>query len=64
MREEAELFKLLDENKIREAAEKLKGSSKEELEELLLEARMANRVVQGKIRFLWDKMDSDLNLHK
>ena len=64
MREETELFKLLDENKIREAAEKLKGSSKEELEELLLEARMANRVVQGKIKFLWDKMDSDLNLHK
>ncbi|MCW3980222.1 MAG: hypothetical protein NWF11_01975 [Candidatus Bathyarchaeota archaeon] len=64
MREETELFKLLDENKIREAAEKLKGSSKEELKDLLLEARMANRVVQGKIRFLWDKMDSDLNLHK
>jgi hypothetical protein len=62
MGEEDELFKLLDENKITEAVEKLKGSSREELEELLLEARMADRVVQAKIRFLWEKMDFPLNL--
>ncbi len=62
MREEDELFKLLDENKISEAVEKLKGSSREELKELLLEARMADRVVQAKIRFLWEKMDLRLNL--
>ncbi|MCW3980337.1 MAG: hypothetical protein NWF11_02570 [Candidatus Bathyarchaeota archaeon] len=64
MREEAELFKLLDENKIIEAAKKLKSSSKEELENLLLEARMADRVVQGKMKFLWDKIDSGPNLHR
>ncbi len=62
MGEEDELFRLLDENKISEAVEKLKGSSREELKKLLLEARMTDRVVQGKIRFLRDKMDLNRNL--
>jgi hypothetical protein len=63
MRDEGELFKLLDENKISEAVEKLKGSSREELKRLLLEATMTDRVIQGKIRFLWDRMNLNLNLN-
>jgi len=62
MRDEGELFKLLDENKISEAVEKLKGSSREELKRLLLEATMTDRVIQGKIKFLWDRMNLNLNL--
>jgi hypothetical protein len=63
MRDEGELFKLLDENKISEAVEKLKGSSREELKRLFLEVTMTDRVIQGKIRFLWDRMNLNLNLN-
>lgn len=47
-----EIFKLLDENKIELAIKKLTLFSENEIKELILEVRMLEHVIQGKIRLL------------
>ncbi len=54
MREEkqAELYTLLEDDKLDEAVERLKAFSEDEVHKLLTEALMLERVVKAKIRFL------------
>lgn len=47
-----EFFKLLDENKLELAAKKLTMFSKDEIKELILETRMLDRIIKGKIKLL------------
>ena len=47
-----EIFKLLDENQIELAIKKLNMLSKNEIEELLFEVKMLERVIEGKIKYL------------
>ncbi len=48
----AEVYKLLDADKLDEAAQKLEAFSEEEIKLLLLEALMMERVVKAKIKLL------------
>ena len=61
-REEAELFKLLDDERLEEAVEKLREFSQQQLEHLLLEVKLLDIVLEAKISFLRQELGLSYNM--
>jgi len=61
-REEVELFKLLDDDKLDEAVEKLREFSQQQLKHLLLEVRLLDIVLEAKISFLRQELGLPYNV--
>ena len=61
-REEAELFKLLDDDRLDEAVEKLREFSQQQLEHLLLEVKLLDIVLEAKISFLRQELGLSYNM--
>ncbi len=55
-KEREEVFRLLDEGRFKEVMDILRGFSKDELADLLLEALMVERVVKAKIRLIREEL--------
>ena len=61
-REEAELFQLLDDDRLDEAVEKLREFSQQQLERLLSEVKVLDMVLEAKTSFLRQELGLPPNM--
>jgi len=61
-REEVELFKLLDDDRLDDAVEKLREFSQQQLKHLLLEVKLLDMVLEAKISFLRQELGLPYNM--